>query len=76
MIRVYTDFVSHTGQRCKTFVEVTGERDGDMRSPEGGPDLEPNLLQIDDPVATQQGKPFELVGTQVIDFSIIASIEC
>jgi hypothetical protein len=75
MVRVHPDFVSHTGQRRKTVVEVTGERDGDMRSPEGGPDLEPSLLQIDDPVAAQQGEPFELVGAQVIDFSIIARIE-
>ncbi len=75
MVRVHTYFVSDAGQRCKTFVEVTGERDCDMRSPEGGPDLEPSLLQINDPVAAQQGKPFELVGAQVIDFSIIASIE-
>jgi hypothetical protein len=44
MVRVHTDFVSHTDQRRKTFVEVTGERDGDMRSPESGPDLEPSLL--------------------------------
>ena len=75
MVRVRTDFVSYTDQRRQTFVEVTGERDGDMRGPEGGPDLEPGLLQIDDSVAAQQGKPFELVGAQVIDFGVIASIE-
>ncbi len=75
MVRVHPDFVSDTDQRRKTFVEVIGERDGDMRSPKSGPDPEPSLLQIDDPVAAQQGKPFELVGAQVIDFGIIASIE-
>ncbi|HJT03253.1 MAG TPA: hypothetical protein VJ757_06440 [Pseudonocardiaceae bacterium] len=54
--------MSHIGQRRKTVVEVTGERDGDMWSPENGPDLESSFLQIDDPVPAQQGEPFELVG--------------
>lgn len=62
MVRVHSDFVSHIGQRRKTVVEVTGERDGDMWSPENGPDLESSFLQIDDPVPAQQGEPFELVG--------------
>ena len=43
-VRVRPNFVSYTGQGRKTSVEVTSERDGDMRSPEGGPDLEPSLL--------------------------------
>lgn len=75
MVRVRADFVSRADQGRETFIEVAGERNGDVRSPEGWPDLEPSILEINDPVAAQQGKPFKLVGAQVVDFGVIAGVE-
>lgn len=75
MVRVRTYRVSCAGQGCEAFVEVAFERDRDVRSPEGRPDLEPSYLEIFNQVAAEPRKSFELVGTQVVDLSLIASVE-
>jgi len=75
MVRVHTYRVSCADQGREAFVEVAVERDRDVWSPEGRPDLEAGRLEIPDPVAAKPGKPLELVGTQVVDLGLAAGVE-